>query len=438
MDSTLARARLEFLTSQNELLDIRLEKLASKFTDGEPGASSPLQRSIKPASVGSADSHKASKPNKLNTGTPSHENRLSQSVSSLPKTKDIGGVTPDIKVSMARIRRLSESKTSSSPLVSSVKSRNSEPSKKTKVSDVPESKKISAIVNHDKSKIVSLPELKIKTTKVPNITSSKSEGNAMTQKVTGSISSTIDVNEPSRNKEKVPLNGNEDDSTVVEKTVVILKSIPVVNSSEGTTVVQKENDSIAKIWRETKMASDYAAIHAPGNVSNIEKESSKFTCTSVAENQYQAPLARVSSLEDPCTKISEYDRASPASMKAPAIIDLENVRALVDDTSDLKLEKIPEVLDKPQVKESSKGFRRLLKFGKKNHSSTRSEHSVDSNSEVEELVVNIVTSSEVHTLNNLISQDETLTTGNTPQKSSRSFSLLSPFRSKTSEKKYSA
>ncbi|XP_038996100.1 uncharacterized protein LOC120120550 [Hibiscus syriacus] len=391
-------------------------EIASKFTDGEPGASSPLQRSIKPASVGSADSHKASKPNKLNTGTPSHENRLSQSVSSLPKTKDIGGVTPDIKVSMARIRRLSESKTSSSPLVSSVKSRNSEPSKKTKVSDVPESKKISAIVNHDKSKIVSLPELKIKTTKVPNITSSKSEGNAMTQKVTGSISSTIDVNEPSRNKEKVPLNGNEDDSTVVEKTVVILKSIPVVNSSEGTTVVQKENDSIAKIWRETKMASDYAAIHAP----------------------YQAPLARVSSLEDPCTKISEYDRASPASMKAPAIIDLENVRALVDDTSDLKLEKIPEVLDKPQVKESSKGFRRLLKFGKKNHSSTRSEHSVDSNSEVEELVVNIVTSSEVHTLNNLISQDETLTTGNTPQKSSRSFSLLSPFRSKTSEKKYSA
>ncbi|XP_039000097.1 COP1-interacting protein 7-like isoform X2 [Hibiscus syriacus] len=437
---------------------------ASKFTDGEPGPSSPLQRSIKPASVGSADSHKASKPSKLNTGTPSHGNRLSRSVSSLPETKkDIGGVTPDIKVSMARIRRLSEPKTSSSPLVSSVKSRNSEPSKKKKVSGGPESKKISAIVNHDKSKIASLPELKIKTTKAPDVTSSKSKGNAMTQKVTGSISSTTDVNEPSRNKEKVPLNGDEDDSTVVEKTVVMLESIPAVNSSEGTTVVQKENDGIAKIRRETEMTSDYAAIHAPvsslnlealdkehqiqqkpqayevqkGNISSTEKESSKFTCTSVAENQYQAPLARASSLEDTCTEISEYDRAPPASMQA-ATIDSENVRALVADTNGLKLEKIPEVLDKPQVKESSKGFRRLLKFGKKSHSSTRSEHSVDSNSEAEELVVNAVSSSEVHTLKNLISQDETLTTGNTPQKSSRSFSLLSSFRSKTNEKKYSA
>ncbi|XP_039043678.1 uncharacterized protein LOC120182928 [Hibiscus syriacus] len=313
---------------------------------------------------------------------------------------------------MARIRRLSEPKTNSSPLVSSVKSRNTEPSKKTKVSGVPESKKISAIVNHDKSKIVSLPELKIKTTKAPDITSNKSEGNAMTQKVTGSISSTTDVNEPSRNKEKVSLNGDEDDSTVVEKTVVMLESIPAVNSSEGTTHLIRTPDS-----------QNHELMRFKGNVSNIEKDSSKFTCTSVAENQYQAPLARVSSLVDPCTEISKYDRASPTCMQAPSTIDSGNVRALVVDTSDLKLEKISEVLDKPQ---------------KKNHSSTRSEHSVDSNSEVEELVVNAVSSSEVHTLKNLISQDKTLTAGNTPQKSSRSFSLLSPFRSKTSEKKYSA
>ncbi|KAE8664823.1 Detected protein of confused Function [Hibiscus syriacus] len=368
---------------------------ASKFTDGESGPSSPLQRSIKPASVGSVDSHKASKPSKLNTGTPSRGNRLSQSVSSLPETKkDIGCVTPDIKVSMARIRRLSEPKTNSSPLVSSVKSRNTEPSKKTKVSGVPESKKISAIVNHDKSKIVSLPELKIKTTKAPDITSNKSEGNAMTQKVTGSISSTTDVNEPSRNKEKVSLNGDEDDSTVVEKTVVMLESIPAVNSSEGTTHLIRTPDS-----------QNHELMRFKGNVSNIEKDSSKFTCTSVAENQYQAPLARVSSLVDPCTEISKYDRASPTCMQAPSTIDSGNVRALVVDTSDLKLEKISEVLDKPQV---------------------------------EELVVNAVSSSEVHTLKNLISQDKTLTAGNTPQKSSRSFSLLSPFRSKTSEKKYSA
>lgn len=115
--------------------------------------------------------------------------------------------------------------------------------------------------------------------------------------------------------------------------------------------------------------------------------------TSVTEKQYQAPLARVSSLEDPCTEISEYDKASPASMPV-ATTDSENVRALVADTKNLKLEKIPEVLDKPQVKESSKGFRRLLKFGKRNHSSARSEHCSDSNNEADELVANGASSSE--------------------------------------------
>ncbi|TYH55880.1 hypothetical protein ES332_D09G267500v1 [Gossypium tomentosum] len=436
----------------------------SKFTDGEPGPSSPLQRSIKPASVGSVYSHKASKPSKLNGGTPSRGNRLSHSVSSLlePK-KDIGGVTPDTKASMARIRRLSEPKTSSSPLVSSVKSRHSEPKSKTKVSGVPESKKISAIMNHDKSKIASLPELKIKTTKDPNVTDNKSGGNGMTQKVSGSTSSTIDVAEPSRNTDKGSLNIDGDDGTVIEKTVVMLESIPTVNSSEATTLEQKENNGIFKIGRETEMVSDYAAIRAPvsssnldavdkehqiqpkpqayeiqkGNVSNTDKELSKFTCTSVTEKQYQAPLARVSSLEDPCTEISEYDKAPPTSMQV-ATTDSENVRALVADTKNLKLEKIPEVLDKSQVKESSKGFRRLLKFGKRNHSSARSEHSIDSNNEADELVANGASSSEVQSLKNLISQDETPTADNTPQKSSRTFSLLSPFRSKTSEKKYMA
>ncbi|XWS13872.1 hypothetical protein CRYUN_Cryun36dG0076100 [Craigia yunnanensis] len=424
----------------------------SKFTDAEPGPSSPLQRSIRAASVGSADSHKASKPSKLNTETHSSRNRLSRSVSSLPEPKkDIGLVTPDAKASMARIRRLSEPKTSSSPHVSSVKSRNSEPSSKTKVSGRPESKKISAIMNHDKSKIASLPELKTKTTKAPDVTHSKSGGNGMTQKVNGSISSTNDVTEPNRNKDKVSLHIDGDDSTVIEKTVVMLEcqkpSIPAVNSSEGTTAVQKENDDIFKIGRKTEMVSDYAAIRAPvsslnvdavdkehqiqqrpqayevqkGNVSNTAKESSKFTSSSVTEKPYQAPFTRVSSLEDPCTELSEYGRAPPTSMQAAAT-ESDSFRAPVADSKNLKLEKIPEVLDKPQVKESSKGFRRLLKFGRKNHSSATSERNIESDSvsvngsEADELVASTASSSEVYTLKNLISQDETPTTGNTSQK----------------------
>ncbi|XP_022760301.1 COP1-interacting protein 7-like [Durio zibethinus] len=440
----------------------------SKFTDAEPGSSSPLQRSIRTGSVGSADSHKASKPSKLNTGTHSSGNRLSHSVSSLPEPKkDISSITPDAKASMASIRRLSEPKTSSSPHVSLVKSRKSEPSSKTKVPGRLESKKMSAIMNHDKSMIASLPELKIKTTKAPAVTHNKSGGNEIPQKVNGSISSATNVTEPNRNKDKVSLRIDENDSTVIEKTVVMLEcqkpSIPTVNSSEGTTAEPKENDGIFKIGRKTEMVSDYAAISPPvsslnedhiqqrpqayevqkGNVSNTEKESSKFTSSSATENPYQAPFARVSSLEDPCTEISEYGRAPPISTQAAAT-ESESVRALVANTKNLKLEKIPEVLDKPQVKESSKGFRRLLKFGRKNHSSATSEHSMDpdsvsvNGSEADELVANTASSSEVHTLKNLISQDETPTAGNTPQKSSRSFSLLSPFRSKNSEKKLTA
>ncbi|KAE8717661.1 COP1-interacting protein-related, putative isoform 3 [Hibiscus syriacus] len=282
---------------------------ASKFTDGEPGPSSPLQRSIKPASVGSAGSHKASKPSKLNTAA------------------EIEG---DWKY----------------------------------------------FFDHR-------------------------------------------VTEPSRNKEEVSLHADGDDSTVVEKTVVMLESVPAVNSSKGTTVVKKGNDGIFKIRRETEMVSDSAAVHAPvsslnpqaldkeqiqqkqrayeaqkANISDTEKELLKFTSASVTGKKYQAPLARVSSVDDPCTEISEY---------------------------------IPEVLDVPQVKDSSKGFRRLLKFGKKNHNSARSEHSIDLSSEAEELVPNAASSSEESDL-----------PGRDPDSRSRSFSLLSSFRSKTSEKKYMA
>lgn len=78
-------------------------------------------------------------------------------------------------------------------------------------------------------------------------------------------------------------------------------------------------------------------------------------------------------MEDPCTRNSEYGRA-PTSIVAGT----EMVKARVSDGNNMKLEKIPEALDKPQTKESSKGFRRLLKFGKKNHSSSTGDRNVDS------------------------------------------------------------
>lgn len=51
------------------------------------------------------------------------------------------------------------------------------------------------------------------------------------------------------------------------------------------------------------------------------------------------------------------------------------IQAQLFDSRNLKLEKIPESVVKTQVKESSKGFRRLLKFGRKNNSSGGERHS---------------------------------------------------------------
>lgn len=114
-------------------------------------------------------------------------------------------------------------------------------------------------------------------------------------------------------------------------------------------------------------------------MSNTEKELSKFTSSSVTEKPYQAPLARVSSSEDPCTEVSDHARAPPTRLQA-AVKESEGVRARVADSKNLKLEKIPEVPDKHKVKESPKGIRRLLKFGRKNHSSATSEYSIESDS----------------------------------------------------------
>ncbi|KAM3756091.1 hypothetical protein ACB098_02G086600 [Castanea mollissima] len=449
----------------------------SKFSDSEPGSSSPLNRfPIKTASVGSSDSKKASKPSSLNTRSHSAGNKLSHSVSSLPETKkENSSVTSDTKASMARIRRLSEPKMGSSHHVSSVKSKNTEPVSKTKISDGPESKKISAIVNYDKSKAATLPELKIRTSTGPDVAKNKSAAKDMTQKVNGKKSSTTSEGaKPKRNNESISHYSDGDDNPIIEKTVVMLEcdkpSIPTVHALEGNIEAQNGQYNNLEIGKKSEVVSDYAAIRAPvspftmdrvdGDSSkhqsqeqrvsfkvttiNTDKEPPKFSSIGIANKLYQAPLARNSSLEDPCTGNSEYSKAPPVSSEIMTT-GTETVKALVSDSRNLRLEKIPESLEKPQVKESSKGIRRLLKFGRKNHSSATGERNTESDnasvtgSEVDDSGTNSVSTSEgIHTLKNLISQDETPTGGNTPQKSSRSFSLLSPFRSKNSEKKSTA
>ncbi|PON37703.1 COP1-interacting protein-like protein [Parasponia andersonii] len=445
----------------------------TKFSDLEPGPSSPLQRyPVRTSSVGSADSQKTSKSSRLNVGSHLAGNRLSRSVTSLPELKkENNGVTGETKASVSRIRRLSEPKMSSSHHVSSLKSRSTEPvsKSKSKVSDGSESKKLSAIVNYDKRKAATLPELKIKTSKGPEGTQSKSSAKEVTQKGNLTKSSTTSEGaEAKKNNEKFSHHSEADENPVIEKTVVMLEcekpSVPAVQALEESLKCRQIGNH--KTMEKTTVVSDYAAICAPVSplmmdtvdreptesqiqekitsnevaMGDVNKVLPKLSSLDIAEKSYQAPYARVSSFENPCTENSESGKAAPVNSEPVAT---SSVTVHISDARNLKLEKMPEALEKPQVKESSKGFRRLLKFGRKNHTSASGERNSESDnvsingSEADDTATDTVVSNEVHTLKNLISQDETPTADATPQKSSRHFSLLSPFRSKTSEKKLS-
>ncbi|CAL5208204.1 unnamed protein product [Lathyrus oleraceus] len=437
----------------------------SKFSDSEPGPSSPLQRfPARTASVGSADSLKTSKTSRLSTRNHLNENKLSQSVSSLPESKlEKSDSATNTKASMARIRRLSEPKMSSIPQTSSVKPRSTGTISKAKASDGPESKKISAIVNHDKSKIAALPELKVRTSKASGTVQNVSSVKVKTQKLNDNKSSTNSEGTNSMLKKKetgISSIDDGDDNPVIEKTVVMLEC-EEKSYAPAIFAPMKEYDS-AKVKEKTETTSNYVAIRAPVSplsmdtidketseiqshlqpistevkMYNTEKEPSKPSSISIAEEAYRAPYARVSSMEDPSTRNSEYGKAAPTSLETAAI-GADTGKARVSDIRNSTLEKIPEATEKPHVKEAPKGFRRLLKFGKKSHSPTTRNMESDNvsvdGSEADEIGTNS-SSNEVNTLKNLISQDETPTASTTQQKSSRSFSLLSPFR-KNSEKK---
>nr|GEV52865.1 hypothetical protein [Tanacetum cinerariifolium] len=375
----------------------------SKFTDSEPGSSSPLQRSkIRTTTVGSTINSKKPSTSSSKIVDRNHSagnNRLTRSLSSMSdRKKEIISVTPDSKVSsITHIRRLSEPKK-----ITSLKTRSAEPVSKPKLSNGgPETKKKSAIMSVDQSKAASLPELKIKTS--------------------SNLSQKLSAAKVKEHKPVAKLNLNDRlshqaDVADVDNNPIIDKSVVMLEDKQPSISYAKEVDSNHEAGASSHAEPLPMEIIDKGTIS-VQPHKHPTPCevrenfieetpagTSSTEKNYQAPYARVSSFEDPSTRNSEY-------AKAPQV-------------------KIPEVVEKPQ----SKGFRRLLKLGKKSHSPSDTS-SANATSDNGTFTAPASASTEVNTLKTLISEDQTPTHGHASQKSSRHFSLLSSLRGKTTEKK---
>nr|GMD59767.1 COP1-interacting protein 7 [Ipomoea batatas] len=422
----------------------------SKFSDSEPGSSSPLQRSKIRTPLVSPNPKKAPKSSKSSDGR-LENNRLTKPASSLfdPNKESSSSVTPDSKASMARIRRLSEPKTINWP-VASVKAHSAEPVSKAKIrssgtvtkpkkSAGPENNKISEIMDLDKRKAATLPELKIRTPKEL---------------------SDIQPDKSFMNGRKGSLEG-EGDENIVEKTVVMLEyesaSSPVM-SVENFSVYNQQSDTRGT-GEKTTVACEHASTDAPpspfvgfvrdpipgwhqGQLNSQEvgtsyaEETPKFANIDLSGKPYQPPYAHNSSIEEPCTRNSEYSKAPPA---VSDLASAEPTKAHANDAKTVRVYNSRDASAKTQLKEQPRGLRRLWKCGKKNQSLIASDKILESDSksvnglQQDDHATSTTSSSEAYTLKNLLSQDETPITGNAVQKS-RHFSLLPPFWSRSEKK----
>ncbi|KAG9445712.1 hypothetical protein H6P81_011840 [Aristolochia fimbriata] len=433
--------------------------IRSKFSDSEPGSSSPLPKlSTRTSSTGYGDPERTSRVSKSNSLNVAG-NGLSRSVSSLSELKkEHNSNVSDPKEAPIRARRLSEPKGNNTHSVSSPRAGRIEPATKSKLTDEPETKKMTAIMNLDRTKSATLPELKVRTPRGPsNTVSGKPVTKDTSKKVSGPRSSlSSEETKPKNSSGNVSYDSHGDDNPVIEKTVVVLEheriSVPVADASQETKL--KHTVIAADITEENNdVQSAYVAIHAPPSpvivseaanegppvclldgqsISQEDKLLNSSTLADANGKPYQPPFARASSLEDPSTSNVDYDVAPPITSEEN---NADSIRAHISGFSE------PQslgTLEKPRGKESTKGFRKLLKFGRKTHGSSGSDRNVDADKlSVDSLADdnnNPTFSNEVPTLKNLISQDESPLAG-AAQKVARPFSLLSPFRSKPTEKK---
>ncbi|GAB2210187.1 hypothetical protein Droror1_Dr00015447 [Drosera rotundifolia] len=423
----------------------------SKFSDTKPGPSSPLQRStIRSTSKGSTNSRESPKPGRLSNN--SVGSKVSRSASSLFERKDESArLAPDSKATMARIRRLSEPKSIKYPSASVPWG--GEQASGRRNSDGPKMKKIPAITNLDKAKSTTLPEVKTRTTGGPSDAANK-KPLIKDQKTDGSKYCNISA---ATVNPRGLFQVEEDDSTIVEKTVVMLER---GKPAMGVTDASKEKASVSNMQMNGYEADRNVKKLVAGQHGYVGKNVAEFqekekpvldkvrtdealpseSTKARASKPTPTPYARLSSLEDSCITNSEHAKAPPTSLQIhEATVTPSVIHAPVSQRQ--KIEIISDASEKTMVKDSSKGLKALLKLGKKHHALVTIESKgepdkpdLDFSSTNDYNPTSTGISGKVHTLKSLISQPETSITGGTSSISSRSFSLFSPFRGKTGDK----
>ncbi|XP_048573060.1 COP1-interacting protein 7-like [Triticum urartu] len=423
---------------------------SSKFTDAEPGSSSPLRKII-PArsSTPGSDPHKTAKASKLGGDSSSAVSKSTSSLAEIKKEKS--GRTES---SIERLKKLAEPKSNASTdHPSNPKSASADHPRRRSL-PLPEdvqTKKISAIMQLDETKSAALPELKVKSPRTPATVVVKNKAAAKVAKEAPRGGPKAHATSESRDGKKSS-NGkvsrviSSDDNVVVEKTVVMLENevvstppvvLPPGRSAESETRSDDRMDY-------PSLEQEYVAIRAPPSPVDLPEDANPTIHASdnqlnsyevdvpeykkdelekpaplapMEEKPYEAPFARVTSLEDASSKTPAYNQHPLPAQEPETLARAASVRARVPEPAAyaVSAEETHGENGKPRSKEP-KGFRKLLKFGKKSHTST-----MDSDaSSVDE-----APAGDGSMLKNLISQDDS---AGSSYKASRSFSLLAPFR----------
>ncbi|THU56736.1 hypothetical protein C4D60_Mb11t20340 [Musa balbisiana] len=350
----------------------------SKFSDAEP-VSSPLRKlPIRNSSNGSNDAQKATQSSRVNGSN----HGLTRSASSLPEVrKGSNGLMPEAKTDSIQMKRLSDPESSNTHCASSVRSVTTDQVPKRGIPDDSQ-KKITAIMQLDKSKSATLPELRIKTPKMSSERVEKETTSKDTlQKGIGSKASQVSDSINRKSTKEKP-SSSSDKNPVIEKTVVCLK-----NNVVTAPVVRESDDMIDTKERShgDGLGTGYAAIHAPpspivivhSGEGKLNKQLSSYEVVvpyssnepqpsnlSATEKPYQAPYARLSSLDDPVTGNLGCEGGVPASVSEVAAVHAASATIHV---SSLEISNSGDhTHEKPWSKEL-KGFRKLLKFGRKSH-----------------------------------------------------------------------